>query len=979
MTTLEIEVLEAPIPSMEVAPTSGCAPLEVTFTNTSTATGDFSWDFGDGNTFNGEDPGAHTYVDNGSFSITISVTDGNGCIGSQTYNNIITVSSINVDFTADIVEGCETLEVNFTNNSVSPNPTDDPIINWEWDFGNGNTFNGESPPTQSFSEGIYDITLTVTTANGCSQTLTLSDYIQVGVPPVVNFSFTPPTECAKEDFDFTNLTVINVPFDSSEVDCFWDFGDGGTSTEENPTHTYPSDTGFFDVQLIVEFRGCSDTLIIEEAIYVDAPISVFNTTSVYCNPVLPIEVSFNDEAIIGKETDDAEMVWTWGDGTTEVVLPPGLYNNNPGSISHTYNSYGTYTIQQAVYNYTTGCSDSTTQTIHITQVEANLIVGTDSVCVQSSFNLSSNSSSTHLISQNSYNMGNGSVISGANQSFSYSTPGNYTITLTTTNEHGCQDTDTYQIEALALPQVEISTSASAGCSPLTVVFENNSSSISGVPLSSFLWTYENGSTQITNSINETVTYSFTDEGTFLTTLLVFDEFGCTNAIAVPTTITKPTAGFDAPGVICNNAPFNAINTSSNYSSSEWLVNGSLTSTDNDLLTSFSFTSSPTSVSFVNDITLIVTDVNGCKDTIDIPVTISAPHADFDYVFNGANTNAAGEFTCPPVFATLTDLSNSFGNITDWSWSFGDDKFSTLQNPNNTYVFAGTYTATLIITDEFGCLDSISFIDYLEIGGPSGEFEWSPIGDACDPQYIFTATNLNGAVDVIWTFGDGNTQNSLNQFVYAYPGAGTFSPTATVVDANGCNVLYELDPITILFSTIEANFQGSPTSLNWGEPFSVVDLSTGGSGGIVNWTWSSGEDQFSNNGESFDYLFNESGEVIMNLTVTDSLGCSDSYSVIVNVTDNLTIPNVLTPNNDNSNDVLRLIDNAYKSYEVVILNRWGNIMSQTFVEEDTYLWDGRNKGGEFATDGVYFYKITGTLRDGNPRTEHGFVHLIIDAN
>lgn len=61
VSTIEIEVLENPIPSMEVSPTTGCAPLEVTLTNTSTTTGDYLWDFGDGNTFNGQNPGTHLY------------------------------------------------------------------------------------------------------------------------------------------------------------------------------------------------------------------------------------------------------------------------------------------------------------------------------------------------------------------------------------------------------------------------------------------------------------------------------------------------------------------------------------------------------------------------------------------------------------------------------------------------------------------------------------------------------------------------------------------------------------------------------------------------------------------------------------------------------------------------------------------------------------------------------------------------------
>jgi gliding motility-associated-like protein len=979
VSTMEIEVLANPTPTMEVSPNSGCAPLEVTLTNTSGgAAGDYTWDFGDGNSFTGANPGTHTYTDNGSYTITISLTDANGCTGSQTYNNIVIVSGIQVDFEADVLNGCEVLEVNFSESSVSPNPTDDPLVSWVWDFGNGSTFTGQNPPTQFYSEGIYDVTLTVTSANGCSQTLTLEEYIQVGIPPDVDFSFTPPTECAKEDFDFTNLTVIGVPHEDDEVNYFWDFGDGGTSTEENPTHTYPTDTGFFDVQLIVEFRGCADTLIIENAVYIDAPISIFSTTTVYCNPTLPLEVTFDDEAIIGKVTDDAEMIWSWGDGSPdEVVLPPALYNNNPGSVTHTYTSYGTFTIQQTIYNYTTGCSDSTTQTIHITQVEADLIVANDSVCVLSAFNLSSNSTSTHAITQNTYNMGNGSTISGQNTTFTYSNPGNYVITLTTTNQHGCQDTDSFQIEALSLPQPVITPSAISGCSPLTVVFNNNSTSQSGVPLESFLWTFENGSTQSTSNVGDNVSYTFTNEGSFITSLLVIDEFGCSNAIATSTTITKPTANFTAPAIVCNNTEFIATNTSSNYASSEWFVNGSPTSTDNNLSTLFNFTSSPTNVSFVNNITLIVTDVNGCKDTVDIPVTISAPNANFDYVFNGANTNANGDFTCPPVFATLTDLSNSFGDITGWSWDFGDGKFSTLQNPNNTYVFAGTYTGTLTITDEYGCQDSISFVDYLTIGGPTGEFDWVPVGDACDPQYQFIPSNLNGAVNIIWNFGDGASEENLSAFTYAYPGPGTFSPTATIVDENGCNVTYELDDITIIFSTVTAFFEGSPLIDHWGEPFTIVDQSTGGSGGIVNWTWISGEDQFSNNGGVFDYYFNESGQVIMTLIVTDALGCSDSYSVVVNVTANLTIPNVLTPNGDGSNDVLRLINNSYKNYEVVILNRWGNVMSRTFVEEDNYLWDGRNKGGNFASDGVYFYKITGIERDGNPRTEHGFVHLVID--
>src|SRR5690606_2663358 len=127
------------------------------------------------------------------------------------------------------------------------------------------------------------------------------------------------------------------------------------------------------------------------------------------------------------------------------------------------------------------------------------------------------------------------------------------------------------------------------------------------------------------------------------------------------------------------------------------------------------------------------------------------------------------------------------------------------------------------------------------------------------------------------------------------------------------------------------------------------------GGIVNWHWNAGGYTFNNNGGVFDYLFNASGEVVVELVVTDTAGCQETYQTIVNVTTHLTIPNVLTPNGDHINDVLRLIDNAYKSYTVTILNRWGNVVSETHVVEDNYLWDGMNKNNERCVDGVYFYK------------------------
>ncbi|RYM33581.1 PKD domain-containing protein [Brumimicrobium glaciale] len=972
-----IEIFQAPTPSFTFNPNSGCAPLDVTFTNTSSGIGTFNWSYGDGGSFSGENPPPYPYTSNGVYSVTLTQTDVNGCSSATTQSNIINVSSIIAEFEPDIDKGCETLNVNFTDLSSSPNASD-PITSWLWDFGNGTTFNGQTPPTQAFTEGVYDVSLTVTTNAGCSQTEVKVDTIAVGIIPNADFSWTPPQDCAKSNFTFTNLTTVPVPTNFGDFTYAWDFGDGGTSSVENPGYQYPLDTGNFDVQLIVNFRGCPDTVTYQDAVYVIAPIASFGVLSIHCNPTLPLDVTFSDQAIIGEITDNAEMKWNWGDGTSTTVTPPGLYANNPGQVTHTYNNLGSYNIKQVVHNYTTGCSDSITRTIHLSSIEAMFQVSNDSVCVNDQVTFTNNgTNSTHGITNSKYNIDNDTIINNANINYIYDTPGTSTITFTVTNVFGCQDSQVFtDLEVLALPEANILASDIAGCSPLTVTYTNNSVNQSGVPISTFDWTFEDGSTQTTTNLNQTTDYTFTDTGTFITQLLVTDEFGCVSSIdTAAIELTKPTALFDVAAVVCSDQEFTAVNNSLDFTSSEWFINNTPESTDSNLITSINHLSSPNDLSFADSITLVVTDANGCIDSIKQEIIVSTPNAEFDFVFSGANINDQGSFVCPPVFTDLTDLSGSYGNITNWNWDFSDGKTSTLQSPNNTYVFAGTYSGTLVITDEYGCSDSIVYVDYLTIGGPSGDLEWA-LNNQCEQEYTFTPSNLQGVTDILWVMGNGDTISSIDAFNYAYTGAGSYVPTATIMNDDNCNITYILDTIKVTITPLNPYFEINPMSMNWGEPATITDFSTGGYGGIVNWFWEiEGGESFNNNGEAYDYLFNTTGDITVQLTVTDSAGCKDTFEVVVNVIDNLTIPNILTPNGDGINDVFRLIDNVYKDYKVIILNRWGNLVSESFIIEGNYLWDGLNRNGKECTEGVYFYKIDGNQRNGEPRTEHGFVHLV----
>ena len=176
----------------------------------------------------------------------------NGCAGVTTVTDYIFIEDITPYIVADVTGGCNPLDVQFSDTSTAPNPLN-PITNWEWDFGNGQTFSGQSPPIQTYTNGLYDVSLNITTASGCEGSITLSEYISVGEINSLDFTVDTTINCIKTDFNFNSFITTTPSFpDSSEINYFWDFTDG-TSTEANPTFQYTSDTGYFDVLLVVDY------------------------------------------------------------------------------------------------------------------------------------------------------------------------------------------------------------------------------------------------------------------------------------------------------------------------------------------------------------------------------------------------------------------------------------------------------------------------------------------------------------------------------------------------------------------------------------------------------------------------------------------------------------------------------------------------------------------------------------------------------
>jgi gliding motility-associated-like protein len=979
-TTKTITVLPKPTPSFTNTPTTGCSPLTVNFNNTGQQAGaSYTWNFGNGNTSTLANP-TTIYNGNGSYDVTLTMTGANGCSNTITIPSAVTLSSPIANFTSNVVDGCADLDVQFTSTSTSP----DPITNWIWQFGDGTTYTGQAPPVHTYGIGVYDVTLIIQTQNGCIDTIIMSEYIKVGEIDLVNFSLHESPQCAKRNIQFTNSSVISVPHTPDEVTYYWDFGDGGNSTAEHPSYSYASDTGYFDVSLVVNFRGCMDTLIIPNAVYIKAPISKFSpNNSLICNPAsLPVTINVNDDAIIGKTTDDCTMIWKWGDGTQTTLSNTQLDNAGNGSSSHQYFDYGTYTIEQVIHNYTTGCSDSSTQVVYVSQTIADITLANDSICVGNSFQLSQNSTSTHALGTYLWNMGNSVFMSGANPTYAYPTHGTYTITLTATNNVGCSGSTTFTpFTALALPQANIIPDNNAGCAPFFVTFSNGSTPVNnGVSLQSFVFSFQDdGSTQSTSSIATPITHTFNTEGNFYVNLVATDRFGCVSAPASTLiTITKPTANFSIPPVACGNEQVTTTNNSSgeNPVSYQWFVNNNPVVNGTNYTTQYPGVSGTSSTQY--SYTLIATDGNGCKDTSASVLVVSTPIADADYALSGASVNSAGQYTCPPVFSSFTNTSDSYGTITNYSWNFGDGKQSTLQNPNNTYVFPGTYSFSLKITDEFGCSDSTIYIDYLTIFGPEATPSWTQSSNQCGQLVTFELTNMNYVSDILWGLGDGTTMNDSVSFTHQYVGYGSFIPTVTVFDNNNCQVSYPMDTIHITNMGLDAYFSVNPSEADLGQEIVLNDLSSSTGTTIEHWSWYA---------EAYGNFHNTSGIPVsigygipgyyeITLVIQDNNGCSDSYKQTVHVTGDFTMPNVFTPNGDGANDYFSLAYDIFESYDFLVLNRWGNVIIEGKGMTGTNLWDGKTKGGSSSPEGVYFYKFYGTLKDGTTTfSKDGFITLV----
>jgi gliding motility-associated-like protein len=832
-----ISIKPKPTPNFIAPLTSKCQPpFTVNFQDQSSGAVAWQWFFGDGTTSNQQNP-SHTYNSYGSFDVKLVARNSSGCTDTIIKPQYIIIRRAQISIPALPAKGC----VPYTINPVPTINSVDAITSYLWNFGDGSTSASQNPSHVYPFQGTYTVKLYITTSSGCTDSLVMPAGVRVGTKPSANFSYDPTVLCAMRPFQFADLTPQPVN------EWLWNFGDGSSSTSQNPSHAYDA-VGTFSVTLIATNNGCPDTITKQNILTVLAPVPVFTATANCSNR---LQFGFTDQSL-GAQT----WSWNFGDGSSSTAQNP----------VHNFPALGAYNVTLTVSNGS--CTNSLTKIVNAIDENPNFVSPATTYCKPALVNFSAQIINAANIANYSWRFGNGLQhdTSAGTSSTLYAASGIYTVTLVTTDINSCKDTiaRTNYIRVNG-PKASFSSPDSLGCKGRTVTF-NDLSTTDGINAIK-QWTWDFGDGNVSTFTSPPFQHLYDTLGSFDVKLKIVDAAGCSDSLKISRFIktSDPQPLFFSEDLLtCPSSIVHFYDTTLNavgYTSS-WDFGDGGTSSLKMPTHSYADTGLYT-------IKLSITDRYNCTHSIvkDQYIKVSKPMAGF--------TISDSASTCLPFEVKFTNTSQySYNSL----WDFGDGGTSSYGNPIHYYSDIGSFTAKLVVTSFGGCQDSITRTIYTYDTAGS-RIDYVPLA-GCNPLLVSLRGYSPAPVKYLWDFGDGVTIDTTASVLdHRYHSIGNFVPRVVMKSSEGCLVPIT-GPDTIRIIGANAKF-GIDKPLLCDRGIAHFSDSSINNDQIVGYYWNFGDGTTSAQ-QSPSHQFNSTGIYDISFIVQTQVGCSDTAHEVFRV-------------------------------------------------------------------------------------------------
>jgi len=640
--------------------------------------------------------------------------------------------------------------------------------------------------------------------------------------------------------DYEGCTPVKVQFiDNSTggpTSWFWDFGDGHTSKQQNPSNTYIV-PGNYQVKLVVKNAVSTDSVF--DNITISGARADFTYSYInICDTVATVNFK------VDNQRSDISYHWDFGDSQLSVFPNP----------SNTYAGAGKYNVSLTTIS-PEGCQDSIRKVI---QIGGSTLDFDAPAIICKNENTTFKDTSTPFPLSTAWMVNNIKVQQIGNYlTYKFTDPGTYTIQLIA-NYGTCNDTVTKQVQVLDKPTASFTLNGTLkSCNyPSTIQFINTS-----VNAVSFKWYFGDG--ESSTEPNPTHIYQ---AGKYSPMLVAYNANGCTD------TLTKTDSIFLGGAIINSiNLPDSGCIPHPVTFIPDIAVPDSITSYSWDFGDGVTGTGARPSHTYSTagrfDVSLTVTTLSGCTTTIGITNAVAV------------NTRSVPDFTVDKTNICGTDRvqfeGTATGPVTKWRWNIAGRNISTAQNPGYTFKDTGYQTVMLTVNND-GCLDTVIRRDLIYVNPPFSRY--TALFN-CDNSSLVKFVNMSvGANSWLWDFGDSTTSTEQSPPTHNYPNSGKYIVSLTTNAPNrdsSCTSTYKAT-IYVVNTTPDFTFAPANGLICRNDN---IEIGVTSPDFVLDYLWALGDGRTLFSDTSINVSYTTNGTYYPSLIARYKNGCQDTlYSV-----------------------------------------------------------------------------------------------------